>query len=78
VYIEALRRLGVTSPRAAARALVIEDAIHGLVSARAAGAYVIGVASSLPISDLEPYADEVVGGLEELVGRLGELGPVGR
>jgi hypothetical protein len=75
VYLEALRRLGAASPRSAARALVIEDAIHGLASARAAGAYAIAVATSLPAGDLAPHADRVVSGLGDLAGRLAELAP---
>lgn len=70
VYLEALRRLGAESPAAAARALVLEDAIHGLTSARAAGAKAVAVATSLPADVLEPHADAVVGRIWDLVGRL--------
>ncbi|KIY92666.1 hypothetical protein MNEG_15297 [Monoraphidium neglectum] len=77
VYLEALRRLGAASPRSAARALVIEDAAHGLAAARAAGAYAVAVTTSLPAEALAPHADEVVGGLRDLVGRLAALRPGG-
>lgn len=79
MYIEALRRLGATTPDAASRALVIEDAIHGLVAGRAAGAYVIGVTTSLPAESLVTHADEVAGdGLPGLVRRLATLAPAAR
>jgi dual specificity phosphatase 12 len=55
------------------RVLVVEDAVHGLVSARAAGAYAVGVTTSLPRELLEPHADEVVGGLLDLIPRLALL-----
>ncbi len=76
VYLEALRRLGAVSPGDAARALVIEDAVHGLTAARAAGTYAVGVTTSLPAASLAPHADEVVdGGVRALVGRLAHLRP---
>mgnify|MGYP001808190095 CR=1 FL=1 len=73
VYIEALRRLGAPPPPAAPRALVIEDAIHGLSAARTAGAAAVAVATSLPAEALAPHADLVVGGLGDLVRRLAAL-----
>ena len=63
VYVEALRRLGCTD---AARALVVEDSVHGLQAARGAGAFAVGVSNTLPAATLAPHADLVVGSLLEL------------
>lgn len=61
------------------RALVVEDAIHGLAAARGARAYAVGLASSLPPEDLEPHADMVVASLSELhdLARLRPRGAAG-
>lgn len=48
------------------RVLVVEDAVHGLVAARAAGAFVVAVTNSLPRHVLTPYADLVVDCLDEI------------
>lgn len=63
VYYEALRRAGCTDPR---RAVVIEDTVNGLMSARAAGAFAVGVTNSLPSDVLAPHAHMVVSHLSEL------------
>lgn len=68
-YLEALRRLGVTS----ADAIVIEDSIGGIEAARAAGCRVVGVAHSYPAEKLAA-ADLVVPHIRALsVDRLDDL-----
>ncbi|MGZ4398987.1 MAG: HAD family hydrolase [Gaiellaceae bacterium] len=68
VYLEVLRRLGVTPGRAAA----IEDSHNGLLAARAAGMRVIAVPNPAfpPGPEVMGAADEVIGSLEELTGDL--------
>lgn len=63
VYVEALRRVGCMDP---SRCLVVEDAIHGLNAARAAGCFVVGITNSLPREHLAPHADAVVDTLQEV------------
>jgi beta-phosphoglucomutase-like phosphatase (HAD superfamily) len=63
VYVEALRRTGCTNP---ARSVVIEDTVNGLMAAKAAGAFAVGVTNSLPREVLHPHADLVVSHLSEL------------
>lgn len=63
VYLEVLRRLGCGNP---ATAIIVEDSVHGLVAAKAAGAYAVGITNSLPASALEPFADELVTSLREV------------
>uniref|UniRef100_A0A7S0S042 Riboflavin kinase n=1 Tax=Chlamydomonas leiostraca TaxID=1034604 RepID=A0A7S0S042_9CHLO len=63
VYLEALRRTGCANP---ARALVIEDTVNGLMAAKAAGVFAVGVTNSLPREVLRPHADRVVSHLLEL------------
>ena len=48
------------------RALVVEDAVNGLKSARGAGAYCVAVTTSLPRHLLQPWADVVLVGLQDL------------
>jgi mannitol-1-/sugar-/sorbitol-6-phosphatase len=60
-YLTAARRLGVDP----AKALVVEDAPPGIEAGRAAGAAVVGVASTHAASALSA-ADVVIGSLEEL------------
>jgi beta-phosphoglucomutase-like phosphatase (HAD superfamily) len=67
VYVEALRRLGCTDAR---RALVVEDAVNGLLAAHGAGCFTAGVTNSLPARLLAPHADLVVGQLAELLPAL--------
>ena len=81
MYLEAMRRLGIATPAAARRALVVEDAAHGLAAARAAGAYAVAVPTSLPEEALAARADEVLpgegegGGLRALAARLATMRP---
>lgn len=63
VYLEALRRTGCSD---ASRALVVEDAVHGLNAARAAGAFAVAVTTSLPEDRLQGCADVVVAALAEV------------
>lgn len=63
VYLEALRRVGCAD---AARCLVVEDAVHGLRAAQAAGCFAVGIATSLPRAVLAPHADRVVDALCEV------------
>lgn len=53
-------------PVPASRSLVVEDSIHGLTAAKAAGAYAVGIANSLPAHMLAPHADLVISHLDEL------------
>ncbi|GMH41492.1 hypothetical protein BSKO_09402 [Bryopsis sp. KO-2023] len=63
VYIEVLQRLECTNPT---RALIIEDSINGLKAGEAAGAYTVGITTSLPREKLEPHADRVIDIMSEL------------
>lgn len=63
VYLEALRRLGCTD---ASRALVVEDAVNGLLAAAAAGCYAVGVTNSLCAALLVPHARLVVDSLLDI------------
>ena len=63
VYIEALERLGCTD---AQRAVVVEDAIHGMLAAKAAGTHVVGITNSLPKEKIASYCDVVVDHVREL------------
>ncbi len=63
VYVECIRRLGCTDP---SRALVVEDAVNGLIAVRGAGAFAVAVTTSLPAAALEPYADLVLTDLSEV------------
>jgi len=51
---------------------VIEDAVHGLRAAKAAGAYAVGITNSLPRALLAPEADLVI---DSLVGFSPEAVP---
>mmetsp|Transcript_27354 Transcript_27354/g.68637 ORF Transcript_27354/g.68637 Transcript_27354/m.68637 type:complete len:229 (-) Transcript_27354:55-741(-) len=62
VYLEVMRRMGAES----GRTMVIEDAVHGLRAAREAGAFAVGLTTSLPREYLEPHADLVIDSFEEL------------
>lgn len=46
--------------------VVFEDSLQGVKAGRASGAYVIGIAGTLPASAIEPYCDKVVNNLEEV------------
>lgn len=60
-YLLGARLLGL-EPRDCA---VIEDALNGIKAGKASGAYVVGVAGTLPAKTLEPYADEIINGLDK-------------
>lgn len=75
VYIETLRRMGCSDP---ARAMVVEDAVHGLNAARGAGAFAVAVTTSLPQERLVGVADVVVGSLAEVAALLESLVPSGQ
>lgn len=61
-YLMAAGRLGVSGERC----VVVEDSLQGVKAGKAAGAYVIGVAGTLPREEIKPYCDIVVDSLEEL------------
>jgi dual specificity phosphatase 12 len=67
-----MRRLECADP---CRALVVEDAVNGLKAARAAGAFVVAVTTSLPQKDLQPWSDLVLHDLRDLVPLLATLVP---
>ena len=63
VYLEALRRTGCND---ASKALIIEDAVHGLQAAKAAGAFAVGICNTLPAERLRPHADLLISHLTDL------------
>ncbi|KAG2441137.1 hypothetical protein HXX76_003989 [Chlamydomonas incerta] len=63
VYLEAMRVTGCTDPW---RALVVEDAVNGLMAARSAGMFAIGITNQLPAAVLAPWAHRVVSHLDEV------------
>lgn len=63
VYVEALRRMGC---RDASKALVIEDAVHGLQAARGAGGYAVGITNTLSAARLREHADRLIDHLTDL------------
>ena len=46
--------------------VVFEDSLQGVMAGKNSGSYVIGVAGTLPASDLQPYSDIVVHSLEDV------------
>lgn len=46
--------------------VVFEDSLQGVMAGRNAGAYVVGIAGTLPAEVLAPYSDEVVDSLSEI------------
>ncbi len=48
------------------RCVVFEDSLQGVKAGKAAGAYTVGVAGTLPAEVLAPVADRVVPSLEEI------------
>lgn len=48
------------------RCVVFEDSAQGVRAGRAAGAYVVGLTTTLPASILEPFADMLVGTLADV------------
>ena len=63
-YLKAAELLGLR----AEECVVFEDSLQGLGAGRAAGAYVVGVATTNPASMLEGKADVIVDGLFEVEG----------
>ena len=55
-YLTAAARLGV----APERCVVVEDSLNGLRSGRAAGAYVVGIATTNPRQAVQPLSDTVL------------------
>ncbi|MFN8521667.1 MAG: HAD-IA family hydrolase [Chloroflexota bacterium] len=68
-YARAAERLGLAADRCA----VVEDSPSGVAAGRAAGAYVIGLATTVPV-DLLGDAHVVLGGLHELSVTGGGIG----
>lgn len=66
VFLKAAEKLGIAPTRCA----VIEDSIHGLTAARAAGAKAIGLTGTSPRQLLETRADLVVDSLRELTPKI--------
>jgi beta-phosphoglucomutase len=69
-YLEVLRRLNLVVHEGETKiegpeCVVIEDALHGITAARAAGMRCVGVTSTLPASELKT-ADWVVGAFSEM------------
>ncbi len=48
------------------RCIVVEDSLQGVKAGRAADAYVIGVAGTLPAATLRPFCDQIVNSLDEI------------
>lgn len=69
-YLEGARRLGVDPTNC----LVVEDAVAGLKSGRAAGAATLAVATSTTRERLDPYADLVVDDLSRVTFHRGPDG----
>ncbi len=46
--------------------VVFEDSLQGVKAGRASGAFVVGIAGTLPASSIEPYCDIVVNNLGEV------------
>lgn len=53
-YLKAAARLGVKPEEC----IVFEDSIKGLQSARAAGTYVVGLATTVPMEQIRPLSDQ--------------------
>ena len=63
IFVEAARRLNMDPEKC----VVVEDSINGLVAARAAGMFAVGVTNTFSRERLAPYADAVIAELGELV-----------
>ena len=61
-FLTCARALGV----APARCVVVEDSVHGLIAARAAGMGTVGITGTCSAAELKPHADLVVASLHEL------------
>lgn len=65
-YLKAANRLGTSIKDS----VVFEDSFNGLKSGRAAGMYVVGLATTNPAEAISPYADKVVKDYHELASDL--------
>lgn len=65
-YLKAANRLKVSVKDS----VVFEDSFNGLKSGRAAGMYVVGLATTNPAEAISPYADKVVKDYHELASDL--------
>ena len=65
-YLKAANRLGASIKDS----VVFEDSFNGLKSGRAAGMYVVGLATTNPAEAISPYADKVVKDYHELTSDL--------
>ena len=65
-YLKAANRLGTSVKDC----VVFEDSFNGLKSGRAAGMYVVGLATTNPAEAISPYADKVVKDYHELASDL--------
>jgi HAD superfamily hydrolase (TIGR01509 family) len=65
-YLKAAKRLEVSVKDS----VVFEDSFNGLKSGRAAGMYVVGLATTNPAEAISPYADKVVKDYHELASDL--------
>ena len=65
-YLKAANRLEVSVKDS----VVFEDSFNGLKSGRAAGMYVVGLATTNPAETISPYADKVVKDYHELASDL--------
>ena len=61
-YLLAAKKIGCD----ARQCVVFEDSLQGVKAGRNSGAYVVGVAGTLPADVLQPYADIVVDTLEKI------------
>ena len=72
-YLKALMKLNIP----AKKAIVIEDAPNGIISAKAAGCYVIGITTSFKESELKDAgADMIAGNFDEVSNLIEKLHPV--
>jgi beta-phosphoglucomutase-like phosphatase (HAD superfamily) len=65
-YLKAAKRLKASYKDC----VVFEDSFNGLKSGRAAGMYVVGLATTNPAEAISPYADKVVKDYHELASDL--------
>lgn len=69
-YCRAAREIGMEPERC----VVFEDSLQGLAAGRASGATVVGLATTYPVSRVEPLSDVVISSWQELpLERLVEL-----
>lgn len=61
-YLLAARLIGADSGNCA----VVEDSRQGVKAGQSSGAYVVGIAGTLPASEISPFCDVVVDNLDEI------------